>query len=299
MLGKFIPTLPFSTRLWYLDFNDSLILSRSTMILIWLTYSSDLFQGIVSYFIFPKDVCWEFIWKRDFGIKTCNLLSLSSWTFLPDCCPFMLKQTSLMSSFCWCTVLSEWRTGSNVCKIAFTYVNVSISSKEAFFVPWWMNEVSFFPCNSLMPFTILCFYWQHGSMMKLYEHDSCGCASEPCNINLETVSLGSVYLYLYVVWISSPLGSHHMLISASWFQVVPVSVLIFYCNSTCMRTMSLKNEKVVQYEYNQLDHFRLLPRGGKSSHDTPRKIYRSEDIGFVLVGSLKVSKMPCFFSSQM
>lgn len=90
-----------------------------------------------------------------------------------------------------------------------------------------------------------------------------------------------------------------MLISASWFQVVPVSVLIFYCNSTCMRTMSLKNEKVVQYEYNQLDHFRLLPRGGKSSHDTPRKIYRSEDIGFVLVGSLKVSKMPCFFSSQM
>ncbi|XP_031740668.1 CST complex subunit CTC1 isoform X2 [Cucumis sativus] len=99
--------------------------------------------------------------------------------------------------------------------------------------------------------------YQHGSMMKLYEHDSCGCASEPCNINLETV--------------------------------VPVSVLIFYCNSTCMRTMSLKNEKVVQYEYNQLDHFRLLPRGGKSSHDTPRKIYRSEDIGFVLVGSLKIS----------
>lgn len=90
-----------------------------------------------------------------------------------------------------------------------------------------------------------------------------------------------------------------MLFSASWFQVVPVSVLISYCNSTRIRKISLKNEKVVQYEYSQLDHFRLLPPGGRSSHHTTRKIYHSEDIGFVLVGSLKVSRMPCFFSSLM
>ncbi|KAA0064357.1 CST complex subunit CTC1 [Cucumis melo var. makuwa] len=99
--------------------------------------------------------------------------------------------------------------------------------------------------------------YQHGPMMKLYEHDSCCCASEPCNFNLETV--------------------------------VPVSVLISYCNSTRIRKISLKNEKVVQYEYSQLDHFRLLPPGGRSSHHTTRKIYHSEDIGFVLVGSLKIS----------
>ncbi|XP_038899097.1 CST complex subunit CTC1 isoform X3 [Benincasa hispida] len=99
--------------------------------------------------------------------------------------------------------------------------------------------------------------YQHGSVMKLYEHDSCGCGSEPCNINLETV--------------------------------VPVSALIFYCNFTCMRSIRLKNEKVIMNEYNQLYHFRLLPREGRSSHQTTRKIYRSQDIGFVLVGSLKIS----------
>jgi len=35
--------------------------------------------------------------------------------------------------------------------------------------------------------------------MKLYEHDSCGCGSEPWNISLETVSLGSMCLSLFVV----------------------------------------------------------------------------------------------------
>jgi len=53
----------------------------------------------------------------------------------------------------------------------------------------------------------------------------------------------------------------------------------------------LKNKRVTMYEYNQLDRFRLLSRGGRSSHQTTRKIYRSEDIGFVLVGSLKVGKL--------
>lgn len=68
----------------------------------------------------------------------------------------------------------------------------------------------------------------------------------------------------------------------------------------CMRTIRLKNERVIMYKYNQLfDHFRLLSHGGRSSHQINRKIYRSEDIGFVLVGSLKVCNMACFFSSQM
>ncbi|KAG6591357.1 CST complex subunit CTC1, partial [Cucurbita argyrosperma subsp. sororia] len=99
--------------------------------------------------------------------------------------------------------------------------------------------------------------YQHGSIMKLYEHDSCGCGSEPWNISLETV--------------------------------VPLSLLSFYCNFTCLRAIMLKNKRVTMYEYNQLDRFRLLSCGGRSSHQTTRKIYRSEDIGFVLVGSLKIS----------
>lgn len=106
------------------------------------------------------------------------------------------------------------------------------------------------------------YQYQHGAMMKQCEHDSCGCGSEPRNINLETV--------------------------------VPISVLIFYCNFTWMRR--LKNKAVIMYECNQLDHFRRQSCGGRSSHQTTRKVYRSEDIGFVLVGSLKVSKMSGFVS---
>ncbi|XP_022139502.1 CST complex subunit CTC1 isoform X2 [Momordica charantia] len=109
--------------------------------------------------------------------------------------------------------------------------------------------------KSHLPLSI--YRYQHGAMMKLYEHDSCGCGSEPHSISLVTV--------------------------------VPISVLIFHCKFTWMRTTRLKNERVIMCEYDQFNQFRLLSCGGRSFHQTTRKVYRSEDIGFVLVGSLKIS----------
>lgn len=104
MLGKFIDTLPFSARLWYSVLSVLYSLEARWFLSRWLIRLDDLFQGIASYFVFPENVCWCFIRKRNFGIKTCNILSLNSRTLLPDCCPFMLKRTSLVSSFCWCKV---------------------------------------------------------------------------------------------------------------------------------------------------------------------------------------------------
>ncbi|KAK9270684.1 hypothetical protein L1049_026266 [Liquidambar formosana] len=107
-----------------------------------------------------------------------------------------------------------------------------------------------FACSRL-PSSV--FRSRHGVFMELCKHDSCGCGSEP--------NLGHLKL------------------------VVPISYFLCHCEATWTKALLHveKDCKIMNNRYN------LVSCEGKYYDQSIRRIFSSEDIGIVLLGSLKIS----------
>ncbi|XP_059453022.1 CST complex subunit CTC1 isoform X2 [Corylus avellana] len=101
---------------------------------------------------------------------------------------------------------------------------------------------------------MLVFRSRHGVFMELCKHDQCGCGSE---LNSDSLKL-----------------------------VMPISSFIRYCEATWTRMLRLEKDCKKMFEKNQ---FSLLPCEGRFYGRSVRKILTSQDIGIILLGSLKIS----------
>lgn len=139
---------------------------------------------------------------------------------------------------------------------------------------------------------------QHGVFVEFCRHESCGCNSEIYCSNLKLVSLW------YDFFLSVQLDTHVFLVAPQFmnlvpccilgkypesfccFQVVPFSTFIHHGEAKWMK-MLLRSEKNNIFCDNNCS--RLFSLEEKSYSPSKRRILISEDLGFVLLGHLKVS----------
>ncbi|KAF5468328.1 hypothetical protein F2P56_012486 [Juglans regia] len=98
------------------------------------------------------------------------------------------------------------------------------------------------------------FLSRHGVFMEIFKHNHCGCGSE--------------------------------LYSDSLKLVIPISCFFHHCEATWMRILQLKNDCKKLCENNL---FSLQSCEGRLYERSVRKILTSDDIGIILLGSLKIS----------
>ena len=144
-----------------------------------------------------------------------------------------------------------------------------------------------------------CFVWQHGVFMEVCNHDQCGCGSEVYSDNLKLVNPVSWILRAKYFWIGffivlkdiCHLVHIEMTLFLPSFQVMPISSFICHCEITWMRMLRLENDCKNFCENNQLS---FQSCQGRFYGQSVKKILTSEDIGIILLGSLKVSNW-CLF----